>query len=398
MDLGLSDEQTALRDSARSFLAAECPISLVREQIADRGAFPDRLWQRMAELGWLGLLIPERYGGSGLGMVDVAILLEELGRVLCPAPFVSTAVVAATILVHGGTEAQRAQWLPPLAAGRLRVALALLEETNSWSPEFVRYEARAEGDRFVLTGRKPFVLDAPAADRLLVVARTVGRDAHPSTGTVDDGLALFLVEADAPGVSIRALDYNDRTRPLGEITFDRVTLTSDQRVGDAAPVGAALARALDAARTAICAEQAGAAQRVLELSVEYARNREQFGQPIGRFQALQHRCADMLIHTEGIRSAAFYAAWALDDDAVDASTSARLAKAYSADAGLAVAGQGIQIHGGLGFTWEQDLQLYYKRAQAAALEYGSPSELREWAADHLIGPVPSAAGPAPVSR
>ncbi len=393
MNVGLSEEQASLRDSARTFLAAECPISLVREQVADPGYFPEPLWQRMAELGWLGLLIPERHSGSGLGMVEVAILLEEMGRVLCPAPFVSSAVVGVTALLRGGSDAQRTHWLPLLAAGRRRVALAQLEVNVSWHPETIHLTAIANADGFTLSGRKQFVLDAPGADTLLVAARTGAAGPDKLAG-----VGLFLVDTDSPGIERRALDYNDRTRPRGQVEFDGVVVGRDRLIG--APGGGwpILEACLDRARVAVCAEQAGSAQRVLELSVAYARTREQFGQPIGRFQALQHRCADMLIRAEGIRSAALYAAWSLDDDEPGSRTHARLAKAYAADAGLAVAGQGIQIHGGLGFTWEQDLQLYYKRAQAAALEYGSVSELRALAADDLIGPALSAADPAPALR
>lgn len=393
MNVGLSDEQASLRDSARSVLAAECPMSRVREQVADPGFFPTPLWRRMAELGWLGLLIPERHGGSGLGMVDVAILMEELGRALCPAPFVSTAILGATALEFGGSDAQRAHWWPQLAEGRRRIAFAQLEQTASWRPEAVQLAALAQGDGFVLSGHKQFVLDAPSADTLLVVART----AEPGPDGLA-GLSLFLVDARAAGIELRAVAYNDLTRPRAEIRFDRVEVGRDRLLGSPGGAWPIVEACLDRARAALCAEQAGAAHRVLELSVAYARDREQFGQSIGRFQALQHRCADMLIQAEGIRSAALYAAWSLDHGAPDARTHARLAKAYAADAGLAVAGQGIQIHGGLGFTWEQDLHLYYKRAQAAALEYGSASELRALAADVLIGPAVNAAGPAPASR
>jgi len=393
MDVGFSEEQTALRDSARSFLASECPMSSVREQIADPAAFDEALWHGMAELGWLGLLIPESHGGSALGLVDVAILLEEMGRALCPAPFVSNAVVAASALLLGGSAAQQAHWLPLLASGERRVALAWLEEGASWRPDAIRLAAEPTGDGFRLSGRKQFVLDAPAADSLLVATRTA-----PAGESGGDGLTLLLLDAGTPGIERRPLDYNDRTRPRGEIEFEAVEVARADAIGAPGAAWPILERCLDRARVAICAEQAGAAQRVLEMSVEYARNREQFGQPIGRFQALQHRCADMLIGAEGIRSAAYYAAWSLDHDEPGAATHARLAKAYAADAGLADAGQGIQIHGGLGFTWEQDLHLYYKRAQAAALEYGSPSELRALAADDLIGPALSAAAPAPASR
>lgn len=393
MDVGFSDEQTLLRDSARDFLTRECPMSLVRAQMDDPRGLPEALWKAIGELGWCGLLVPEEHGGSGLGLVDLSLVMEQMGRVLCPGPFVSTAVVGATAIAHGGSLAQREQWLPALAGGRLRVALAQLEEDTSWRPEGIQMRSEHHGGGLRLSGRKLFVADAPAADLLIVATRT-----GPPHDGGSHGVTLVLVDAGAPGVTLRPIAYNEQTRKLAEVRFDDVDVPAERVLGAPGDGWPVLARAHAAARAALCAELAGAAHRVLEASVEYARTREQFGQPIGRFQAIQHKCADMLVGAEGIRSAAWYAAWALDHDEPDASTAACLAKSYASDTALAIAGAGIQIHGGLGFTWEQDLHLYYKHAQAAALAYGSPSALRAQAADALIGPAVSAAGRAPGSR
>jgi alkylation response protein AidB-like acyl-CoA dehydrogenase len=386
MDVGFSEEQTLLRDSARDFLRRECPMALVREQMDDPRGLPEALWRSMAELGWLGLLVPEAHGGSGLGLLDVAIVLEEMGQALCPGPFVSTAVVAATVLAHGGTEAQQARWLPDLVAGSLRFALAQTEADGSWEPGGIRLRAEPRDGGLRLSGTKHFVADVPAAGWLLVAARLAGSGARG-----EPGVTLALVDTTAAGLSVRPVACNERVRKRAELRFEDVAVPADQVIGAPGEGWPLLARAHAAARTALSAELAGAAQRVLDLSVGYARTREQFGQPIGRFQAIQHRCADMLVGTEGIRSAAWYAAWALDHAEPEAATTACLAKAYASDTALAVAGSGIQIHGGLGFTWEQDLHLYYKHAQAAALDYGSPSALRARAADALIGP--AAGGP-----
>lgn len=394
MEVGFSEEQTLLRESARDFLAGECPMSLVRAQMDDARGLPDTLWNAMAALGWCGLIVPEQYGGSGLGLVDLSVVLEEMGRVLCPGPFVSTAVVGATALIHGGSPDQRARWLPELSAGRLRVALAQLEDSASWGADAIRLRAEPRDAHFALNGTKRFVVDAPCAEALLVAARS----AEATNASGRDGISVFWVDSNADGVSIRSIPSNEQTRKTAEVVFEDVAVGADRLLGSPGAGWPLLECVHDRARVALTAELAGAAQRVLEQSVDYAKAREQFGQPIGRFQSIQHKCADMLIGVEGTRSAAWYAAWALDQDEPGAATATRLAKAYASDTALAVAGDGIQIHGGLGFTWEQDLHLYYKHAQAMALAYGSPTELRALAADELIGPVLSAAAPARAGR
>ena len=387
MDVQFSEEQEMLRESARAALERECPMSLVRAQMeSDDGAVED-LWRSMADLGWLGLIVPERYGGSGLGMQDLVLLMEELGRVLCPAPFLSTAVIGAQAIGSAGTEAQRQELLPALAEGRLRVALAQIEGDSDWEPAGIRLTATAEGDGFRLNGTKCFVADAPTADRLLVAART-----GPDSGDPAQGISLFLVDPSDPGISSRGIAFVEQTRKLAEIRFDAVRVPGAALLGPLHGAWPLLEMLLDYARVAVCAELSGSAQRVLELSVAYAKTREQFGQPIGRFQALQHKCADMLVASEGIRSAAYYAAWTLDEDEADRHGAACLAKAYCSEAAVRVAGEGIQIHGGLGFTWEQDLHLYFKHAKAAELAFGSPGLQRELAARVLIDGTPPATG------
>jgi alkylation response protein AidB-like acyl-CoA dehydrogenase len=386
MDVKFSAEQEMLRESARALLEKECPMSLVRAQLEDARGLPEALWQNMADLGWLGLIVPEQYGGGELGMVDLALVMEEMGRVLCPGPFLSTAVVGALAIRLGGSEAQRNDLLPALVRGELRIALAQLEEEADWEPAGVRIQARSEGGEFHLDGRKCFVADAPSADRLLVVVRTGSGSENPA-----QGISLLLVDADAPGVSIRNVAFVEQTRKLAEVRFDGVRVSADALLGKKDEGWPLLERLHDHARVALCAELSGSAQRVLELSVAYAKTREQFGQPIGRFQAIQHKCADMLVASEGMRSAAYYSAWALDQDEPDGHSSACLAKAHCSEAGVKVTGDGIQIHGGLGFTWEQDLHLYFKHARATELAFGSPALHRELAARVLIDtPAPPA--------
>ena len=386
MDVQFSEEQESLRDSARTLLERECPMQLVRDQFDDARGFPESLWRSMADLGWMGLRIPEEYGGSGLGAVDLALLLEEMGRALCPGPFVSTAVVGAQAILQGGNEAQRRQWLPPLVSGDLRLALAQVEEDANWGAEGIRLTLEEQGGDLTLSGRKCFVADAPSADLLVVAGRSAADPAHPSRG-----ISLLLVDAHAPGVSIRTLDLVEQSRKVAEISFDDVTVPRESLLGALGEGWPLLERLHDHARVAACAELSGSAEKVLEMSVAYAKTREQFGQPIGRFQALQHKCADMLVASESIRSAAYYAAWALEQPDLDPHTTACLANAFCSEAYVKVAGDGIQIHGGLGFTWEQDLHLYFKHARAAELAFGSPSHQREIAAQVLVdGPGPGA--------
>lgn len=380
MDARFSDEQELLRESARDFLARECPMSLVREVSDDGKELPAELWSRLAELGWLGLALPAEHGGAGLGALELAIVLEETGRVLLPGPFFSAVALGASAVALAGTPEQRARLLPPLAAGRRRATLALLDEGGSWEAAGVRAVARREGADGALRvdGAKRFVLDAQGADALVVPVRL------EESGSGDAELALAWIDARAEGVSIRCLDYVDATRRPCHVDLSDVRVAAEDVLGAPGTGGAALARILDRARVALCAETCGGAARVLELAVEYAKTREQFGRPIGSFQAIQHRCADMLSDVEAMRSATWYAAWAVASGAPDAHRAACMAKAYCADAGPRVAGAGIQIFGGQGFTWEQDLHLYYKRAKAAELQLGDATWHRELVARELV--------------
>jgi len=368
MDAQLSEEQRLLQESARDLLARECPMSFVREQMAGERGFTDRFWGQLAALGWTGLVLPEAHGGAGLGWVDLAVVLEEMGAALVPGPFFSSVVLGATAIARAGTPEQHARFLPALAAGERRATLAL-REPGGGALGPVRMVARADaGGAARLSGDKAFVLDGHSADWVVVAAR---RD-EP-----DGPLGLAVVAGDAPGVATRAVDYTDATRKVAELRLDDVAVPAEAWLGGEADASEALEATLDAARVALCAEMAGLGQRVLDLSVAYAKAREQFGKPIGSFQAIQHKCADMLLRVENLRSAAWYAAWARDEGEPDARAAAAMALAYASEAGPAVAGEGIQIHGGLGYTWEQDLHLYYKRAKANEVVLGDVSTSRE---------------------
>ena len=375
MDFGFSEEQEMLRKSARDFLANESAMTYVRRMMEDDRGFTDAQWQKMAELGWMGLILPERYGGAGLDFVDMVVVLEEMGRVVLPGPFFSTAVLGGVALLEGGSEAQKQAYLPKLAAGQLRATLAQLEPNARWDAEGIELEARKDGGGYRLSGTKLFVPDAHTAELLIVAGREPG-----STGA--DGVSLFLVDAKAPGVTTTLLKTMDQTRKLCEVVLQDVA--AEGVLGPPGQGWKLLERVADRGKVGLCAEMCGGAQKVLEMSVEYAKVREQFGRPIGSFQAIQHKCANMLVEVESSKSATYYAAWAVANDVPEASLAAAMAKAYCSDAYRHTAGEGIQIHGGIGFTWEHDMHIYFKRAKSSEVTFGDATWNREIVAQ-LIG-------------
>jgi len=370
MDFGFSEEQEMLRSSARDFLGKEAPMTYVRKMMDDERGFTDELWKKMAALGWMGLILPEEHGGSGLDFVDLVVVLEEMGRVVLPGPFFATVVLGAVALIEGGSPAQQQAYLPKIAAGELKVTLAQLEPSGRWDADGVGLEAKADGGGFRLNGTKLFVPDANLADLFIVAGRTPG-----STGT--DGVSLFLVDAKTPGVSVTMLKTMDQTRKLGEVVLKDVLVGADRLLGKAGGGWALLVRVVDRGKVGLAAEMCGGAQRVLEMSVAYAKVREQFGKPIGSFQAIQHKCANMLVEVESSKSITYYAAWAVANDVPEAPLAAAMAKAYTSDAYRHTAGEGIQIHGGIGFTWEHDMHIYFKRAKSSEVTFGDATWNRE---------------------
>jgi len=376
MDFGFSEEQEMLRSSARDFLTKETPMTFVRKMMDDERGMTDGLWKQMAELGWIGLVLPEQYGGSGLTFVDLVVVLEEMGRVVLPGPFFSTVVLGGTAIADLGTDAQKQQWLPKIASGDAKVTLASLEPSGRWDADGIQLEAKASGGDVVLTGTKLFVPDALGADLFVVAGRAPG-----SRGA--DGVSLYLVDAKAAGVKITPLKTMDQTRKLSEVVFDGVKVPAASVLGTAGQGWAALERIADRGKVGLCAEMCGGASRVLDMSVEYAKVREQFGKPIGSFQAIQHKCANMLVEVESSKSVTYYAAWAVANDVAEAPLAAAMAKAYCSDAYRHVAGEGIQIHGGIGFTWEHDMHLYFKRAKSSEVTFGDATWNRELVAQHI---------------
>ena len=376
MDFGFSEEQEMLRSSARDFLAKEAPMTYVRKMMDDEVGFTAELWKKMADLGWMGLILPEQYGGSGLDFVDLIVVLEEMGRVVLPGPFFSTVVLGGVALLDGGSAALKDALLPKLASGELRVTLAQLEPSGRWDADGIQLAARADGGGFVLSGTKLFVPDAHTADHMVVAGRAPG-----STGT--DGISLFLVDAKAPGITTTQLKTMDQTRKLGEVVLKDVRVPADRVLGPVGQGWALLDRVIDRGKVGLCAEMCGGAQRVLEMSVDYAKVREQFGKPIGSFQAIQHKCANMLVEVESSKSVTYYAAWAVANGVAEAPLAAAMAKAYCSDAYRHVSGEGIQIHGGIGFTWEHDMHIYFKRAKSSEVTFGDATWNRELVAQHI---------------
>ncbi|MEK6281277.1 MAG: acyl-CoA dehydrogenase family protein [Acidobacteriota bacterium] len=365
MDFDLSKPQKLLKDSARGFLGRECKPERVRELMETDTAHDDKLWQSIADQGWTGLVVPEEHGGLGLGLVELAAVSEEMGRACLPGAFLST-LTAASLIERAGSVAQRAKYLEPIATGELKATVAFLEESASWDVDSIKFKAIQGGGKFQLSGTKLFVSDAEVSDLLICVARS-GKD----------GLALLPVERGAEGLSVTPTSSMDGTRKLCAVGFDNVTVAEADVFGADGDARGALKGALEVGIVALCAEMVGGMQWVLDTTVEYAKTRRQFGRVIGSFQAVQHQCADMLLLTESARSATYYAAWALTEGDPSASAAVSIAKAYCSDAYREVGNRGVQVHGGIGFTWEHDLQLYYKRSKSSETLFGDATFHRE---------------------
>jgi alkylation response protein AidB-like acyl-CoA dehydrogenase len=369
MKLAPSPEQLELRDSVRRFLADRMPLQRVRELMESAHETDEKIWSYTAsQLGLQAIAIPEEYGGSGFTFAEQAIVLEELGAALYPGPYLASAVIAATALLASSDEGAKRDLLPGIASGETVATLAFTEDDGSWEPDSIRLAATrtdsgfAPSGRWTLEGHKSFVLDGHAASMILAVAKT------------DSGLSLFAAQADAPGLTRKQLPTLDQTRRLARLEFSSVPARPIGAPGEATAI---LSRTLDIAAIAQAAEQLGGAQRALDMAVSYAKVRYQFGRPIGSFQAIKHRCADLLLEVESLRSAVGYAAAAVAEDSAEVPVVAALVKALASDTYFHVAAENIQIHGGIGFTWEHDAHLYFKRAKASELFLGDASYHRE---------------------
>jgi alkylation response protein AidB-like acyl-CoA dehydrogenase len=378
MDFDFTQEQVMLRDLTREFLSRESTARAVRSVMEAPRGFDDGTWRQMADMGLQGLAIDPGYGGQGLGMVELALVLDEMGRAAYPGPYFASVVLAAGAIAASGQQNQMARYLPDMASGRTLATLALLEDSLAWTPAGVNLRASPSASGgFVLSGLKRFVPFAHAADLVLVVARTFsGFSASASSGS-DDGTTVFAVPADAAGLSQVQNVEMDHTNRTSTMTFENVEVAADVVIGEVDRGWSVIGPVLERAAIAASAEMLGAARRCMDMSVEYARVRQQFGQPIGMFQAIKHACAEMLLEVENAHAATYYAAWAHDAGSPDASLAASSAKAYVSEAARKVCGSAIQVHGGIGFTWDYDLHLYFKRAKHFEPLYGDADFHRE---------------------
>ena len=371
MDFDLSKPQKLLKESARQFLSRQCKPERVRQLMESESAYDADLWREIADQGWTGLTISEEFGGLGLGLIELAVVAEEMGRACLPGPFLST-FFASSLIERASSQAQKSRYLEAIATGELKATVALLESDAAWNTDAIAVKAERSNGDYVISGKKLFVPDARIADVVICVARN------------GDGHLLLPVERRTEGVEVKATPSMDATRKLSEVVFTDVSVPDVDVFGADGDASGALAEAVDAATVALCAEMVGGMQWILDTTVEYAKTRQQFGRPIGSFQAIQHQCADMLLMTESARSATYYAAWSVSEGSEMAGTAVSVAKAYCSDAFREVANRGVQIHGGIGFTWEHDLHLYYKRSKAAEVMFGDATFHRERIARAVI--------------
>jgi alkylation response protein AidB-like acyl-CoA dehydrogenase len=360
MNFGFTEEQDLLRAEVRKFLDARCPLEQVRTLMESERGYSPELWASLAELGWLGLTIPEAHGGAGLGWVDFVVLLEETGRSLFPSPLVSTTLAAAAIL-DSGSEEQEARWLPGIADGSRIGTLALVESSDVLAPSGIALLGKSDGDAFVLTGSKHFVADAGAANLFVVAYRT---------GAGAEDLALAVLDGGAPGVSVKVGPTMDQTKRMGTLVLDGARVPKSALLGPAGRAAPAIARLFDRGAIATTGEIIGAAEAALALTVQYAVDRIQFGNPIGKYQGVKHPLAEMYVDIESTKSLLYYAAWALDESPADVPRSASLAKAYGSCAFTRIGIDGVQLHGAVGYTAEYDIQLYLKRSKWARPTFG----------------------------
>ncbi|MFM2070695.1 MAG: hypothetical protein RLZZ623_958 [Actinomycetota bacterium] len=369
MNFAFTEEQDELRKTVRGFLDAKSPEAAVREQMETENGFDPAVWAQMGEqMGLQGLIVPEEFGGSGYGYVELGIVLEEMGRSLLCAPFFSTVVLAANTLIHSGDAAAQAAHLPGIASGETIATLAFTEPSGKWDEAGITMPATAAGDGYTLTGTKMFVIDGHTASLIIVAARTA------------NGVSLFTVDGGAAGLTRTALSTMDQTRKQAKLEFANTPATL---IGTEGAGWSVLSTVLDLAAVGLAAEQVGGAQKVLDMAVEYAKVRVQFGRPIGSFQAIKHKCADMLLEVESAKSAAYYGMWCASEMNDELPSVASLAKAYCSEAYFHATAENIQIHGGIGFTWEHPAHLYFKRAKSSELLFGDPTYHRELLAQRI---------------
>ncbi len=372
MDISLNKTQRDIAKEARRFLKKECPMEFVKEMCEDEKGFTEDIWKKMTDMDWMAMRIPESYGGMGMDLMDLNMVLEEMGRAVFPGPFFSTILLAAEAIMASGSDAQKDRYLPGIADGILRGTLALNEPDGGADTGYIQMAARAEGDDFVLTGTKISVPDAHVADVLICAARTEAGD------DPNKGITLFLVDPSEPGVSVSLLPTMDGTRKLCVVEFKGVRLGKESILGKSHRGWGTLKQVLQRAQIGLSAECVGGAERVMEIATDYAKIRIQFNQPIGTFQAVKHRCAQMYLEAESARSLLYWGAWAQDHgDEKEAAIAASAAKSYCSETFTHNASSAIQILGGTGFTLESEVHFYLKRAKGNEMALGDPAFHRE---------------------
>jgi len=375
MDFALSEEQEMLKTMARDFLTNRCPKTVVKEMEEDEKGYTPELWREMAGLGWMGLAFPEKYGGGDMSFLDLAILLEEMGRACLPGPFFSTVVLGGLSILDAGSEEQKQEYLKKIASGEVIFTLALTEPSARYDAASITVKATADKDAYILTGTKLFVPDAHIADYLLCVARTKeGKGA-------EDGTTIFVVDGKSPGISYTVLKTIASDK-LCEVVFDQVRIPKENILGELDQGWSEVQKIIERAAVAKCCEMVGGIQQVLEMTVDYAKERKQFGRPIGSFQAIQHYCANMATDVDGSRFATYQAAWRLSEG-LPCSKEVAIAKAWTGEAYGRVIALAHQIHGAIGFTMDHDLHFYTRRAKAAQVTFGDADFYREIVAQEM---------------
>ncbi len=364
MDFTLTSEQEMLKNSARKFLNNNFTSDYVRKMWENSQGYEPEMWAQIAELGWMGLTIPEEYGGLGLTFRDLGLILHEMGRVVMPGPFFSTVVLATELIKTAGSEEQKANYLERIASGKLIATVALYEEGVEWGAEGIKLTSTRKGDNYSLLGKKLFVPDAYSADLIIVAVRTENQV------EAGEGISLFLVDPQTEGVEIELLPTMDQGRKLCAVSFLNAIFSSTEVLGEVGKGWSAIETMLIRANIGLSLEMLGGGEKVLEIATEYAKIRIQFGQPIGSYQAIKHKCAEMLLQVESSRSIAEYAAWTVDGNPQEVSKAASIAKTYVGNMYRKAAAATLQILGGIGFSWEHDIHLYYKRALASEAMFG----------------------------
>jgi len=380
MDIKLNEDQIEIARQARRFCENESPMDYIRDMFEDERGFKDDIWTKMVEIGWTAMCIPEAYGGLEMELLDLAVVLEEMGRAVIPGPFFSTVLLAAEAIKEAGSDTQKEQYLAGIATGDIRGTLALHEPDGGGDLGHIQMDANTDGDGYTLNGTKLFVPDAHVADFLVCAART--EEGNDPT----QGVSLFLVDLKAAGVSVSLLPTMDGTRKLCAVEFKGTKVSQEGILGEPNKGWASLKRVLQRAQVGLCAESVGGAQRTMEMATEYAKIRIQFDQPIGAFQAIKHRCAQMFVEVESARSILYYAAWAQDhEDPKEAEIAASVAKSHCSEVYRNTSASCLQVLGGTGFSWEHDIHLYIKRAKANEVALGDPVYHREQIAQLIAG-------------